>query len=88
MSDEEEREAAALERYDHVAETLRKRIGPPLSELDGAGELGELTNLMNTIQEGDPGESLSAIRSFGIGSNSRSTRGSGPPGQLASAGRR
>lgn len=61
MSDEEESESAARQRYERVVETLRERIGAPLAHLSGAAELAELTNLLDAIQTGNPGESLPAI---------------------------
>ena len=64
MSDEEELESEARQRYEHVAETLRGRIGAPLGHLSGAAELAELTNLLDAVQTGIPGESLPAIRTF------------------------
>ena len=59
---EEELESAARQRYERVAETLRERIGVPLAHLSGGAELAELTNLLATIQAGNPAESLPAIR--------------------------
>jgi hypothetical protein len=62
MSDEEELESAVRQRYERVAETLKERIGAPLAHLSGGEEFAELTNLLDAIQTGNPGESLPAIR--------------------------
>jgi hypothetical protein len=62
MSDEEDLELAARQRYERVVKTLRERIGAPLAHLSGEAELAELTNVLADIQAGNPAESLPAIR--------------------------